>query len=155
MEGQRGRIRRFAVEPVYSNKSLTVCSSDFVFRKYKQDSAFRVIGVLQLAKTGPPVTKNFPLRRLFPSGAMMTRRFYTPLWRQMYQFEYFDRARNVAHFDSNWPTLKLGKKFVRACPKPKQTQTVPQENHGQTMLKMSSISDLKRPTAPKILNSWT
>ena len=30
---------------------------------------------------------------------------------------------------------------------------IPQENHGQTMLKMSSISDLKRPTAPKILNS--
>ena len=29
-----------------------------------------------------------------------------------------------------------------------QTQTVPQENHGQTMLKMSSISDLKRPTVP-------
>ena len=28
-----------------------------------------------------------------------------------------------------------------------QTQNVPQENHGQTMLKMSSISDLKRPTA--------
>ena len=28
-------------------------------------------------------------------------------------------------------------------------QTVLQENHGQTMLKMSSISDLKRPTAPK------
>ena len=34
-------------------------------------------------------------------------------------------------------------------------KTVPQENHGQTMLKMSSISDLKRPTAPKILNSRT
>ena len=28
------------------------------------DSAFRVSGVLQLAKTGPPVTKNFPLLRL-------------------------------------------------------------------------------------------
>ena len=62
-----GRIRRFAVGPVYPNKSLTMCSSDFVFRKYKQDSAFRVSGVLQLAKTGPPVTKNFPLRRLYPS----------------------------------------------------------------------------------------
>ena len=111
-------FRRFAVGPVYPNKSLTMCSSDFVFWKYKQDSAFHVSGVLQLAETGPPVTKNFPLRRLFPSGAMMTRRFYTPLWRQMYQFEYFDRARNVAHFDSNWPTLKLEKKFVRACPKP-------------------------------------
>ena len=37
----------------------------------------------------------------------------------MYQFAYFDRARNVAHFDSNCSTLKLEKKFVRACPKPK------------------------------------
>ena len=52
--------------------------SDFIFRKYKQDSAFRVSGVLQLAKTGPPVTKNFPLLRLFPSDAMMAWRFYTP-----------------------------------------------------------------------------
>ena len=34
-----------------------VLLSDFVFRKYKQDSAFRVSDVLQLAKTGPPVTK--------------------------------------------------------------------------------------------------
>ena len=50
----------------------------FVFQKYKQDSAFRVSGVLQLAKTGPSVTKNFPLRRLFPSDAMMAWRFYTP-----------------------------------------------------------------------------
>ena len=78
MAGQHGRIRRFAVGPVYPNKSLTMCSSDFVFRKYKQDSAFRVSGVLLLAKTGPPVTKNFPLRRLFPSDAMMAWRFYTP-----------------------------------------------------------------------------
>ena len=64
--------------PVYPNKSLTMSSSDFVFRKYKQDSAFRVSGVFQLAKTGPPVTKKFPLRRLFPSDAMMAWRFYTP-----------------------------------------------------------------------------
>ena len=78
MEGQHGRIRRFAVGPVYPNKSLTMCSSDFVFRKYKQDSAFCVSGVLQLAKTGPSVTKNFPLLRLFPSDAMMAWRFYTP-----------------------------------------------------------------------------
>ena len=78
MAGQHGRIRRFAVEPVYPNKLRTMCSSDFVFRKYKQDSAFRASGVLQLAKTGPPVTKNFPLRRLFPSDAMMACRFYTP-----------------------------------------------------------------------------
>ena len=71
MEGQHGRIRHFAVGPVYPSKSLTMCNSDFVFQKYKQDSAFRVSGVLQLAKTGPPETKNFPLRRLFPSDAMM------------------------------------------------------------------------------------
>ena len=57
MAGQHGRIPRFAVGPVYLNKSQTMCSSDFVFRKYKQDSAFRVSGVLQLAKRGPPVTK--------------------------------------------------------------------------------------------------
>ena len=71
MEGQHGRIRRFAVGPVYPNKSLTMCSSDFVFRKYKQHSGFRVSGVLLLAKTNPLVTKNFPLIRLFPSDAMM------------------------------------------------------------------------------------
>ena len=78
MARQHGRIRRFAVGPVYPNKSLTMCSSDFVFQKYKQGSAFRVSGVLQLAKTGPPVTKNFPLCRLFPSDAMMAWRIYTP-----------------------------------------------------------------------------
>ena len=71
MAGQHGRSRRFAVGPAYPNKSLTMCASDFVFRKYKQDSAFRVSGVLRLAKTGPPVTKNFHPRRLFPSDAMV------------------------------------------------------------------------------------
>ena len=71
MEGQHGRIRHFAVGPVDPKKSLTMCSSDFVFRKYKQDSAFHGSGVLQLTKTGPPVKKNFPLLRLFPSDAMM------------------------------------------------------------------------------------
>ena len=71
MECQHGRIHRFAVGPVYPGKSLTMCPSDFVFRKYKQDNAFRVSGVLQLAKTGPPVTKNFPFLGLFPSDAMM------------------------------------------------------------------------------------
>ena len=70
--GKKGEFRDWTVGPVYQNKSLTMCSSDFVFRKYEQDSAFRVSGVLQLAKRGPPVTKNFPLRRLFPSDAMMT-----------------------------------------------------------------------------------
>ena len=72
------RLHRFAVGPVYPNKSPTMCSFYFVFRKYKQDSAFRVSGVLQLAKTGPLVTKNFPLLRLFPSDAMMAWRLYTP-----------------------------------------------------------------------------
>ena len=71
MTGQHGIIRRFAAGPVYPSKSLTMCTSDFVFRKYKQDSALRVSGVLQLAKTGPPLTKNVPFRRLFPSDAMM------------------------------------------------------------------------------------
>ena len=118
MEGQHGRIRRFAVEPVYPNKSLTMCSSDFVFRKYKQDSAFRVSGVMQLAKTGSLVTKNVPLLRLFPSDAMMAWRFYTP-YDVTVQLGYFVRAQNVTHFDSNWPTLKLEKKFVRASPKHK------------------------------------
>ena len=32
-------------------------------------------------------------------------------------------------------------------------KTVRQKNHGSTMLKMSSMSDLKRRMAPKILNS--
>ena len=61
------------------NKSLTISSSDFIFRKYKQDSAFHVSGVLQLAKTGPLVMKNkVPLLRLFLSVALMAWRFYTP-----------------------------------------------------------------------------
>ena len=64
---------------LYENGApLTMCSSDFVFRKYKQDNAFRVSGVLQLAKTGPLVTKNFSFLRLFLSSAMMAWRFYTP-----------------------------------------------------------------------------
>ena len=78
MEGRHRHIRRFAVGPVYPNKSPTMCSSDFVFRKYKQHSAFRVSGVLQLTKTGPLVTKNFSLLRLFPADAMMAWRLYTP-----------------------------------------------------------------------------
>ena len=70
MAGQHGRIRRFPV-----GVSQQIVNNVLVFRKYKQDSAFRVSGVLQLAKTGPPVTKHFPLRRLFPSDAMMAWRF--------------------------------------------------------------------------------
>ena len=96
-----------------------MCSSDFFFRKYKQDSAFRASGVLQLAKTGPLVTKNSPLLRLLPSDASDVLKVLHTLLRQLYKFAYFGRARNVAHFDLNWPTLKLEKKFVRASPKPK------------------------------------
>ena len=59
---QHGCIRRFAVGLVYPNKLLTMCSSGFVFRKYKRDSAFRVSGVLQLTKTGPPVTIKLPTK---------------------------------------------------------------------------------------------
>ena len=71
---------------------------------------------MQLAKTGPPVTKNFPLLRLFLTDAMMARKFYT-----LYDVNCtnFDHVQNVSHFDLNWPTSKLEKKFVRACPKPK------------------------------------
>ena len=32
---------------------------------------------------------------------------------------YFDYAPSVAHFDSNWPTLKLETKFVHPSRKPK------------------------------------
>ena len=42
-------------------------------------------------------------------------------------------------------------RVVAAIRKLRTDTTVPQENHGQIMLKMSSISNLKRPTAPKIL----
>ena len=75
---QHGRICCFAIGPVYQNKSQTMCSSDFVFWKYKQDSAFHVSGGLQLAKTGPLVMKNFLLLRLFLSDAMIAWKFYTP-----------------------------------------------------------------------------
>ena len=94
MEGQHGRSHRFTVGPVYPNKSLTMCSSDFAFRKYKQDSAFRVSGVLQLAKTGPPVNSRQMLRWL--EG-------FTHLMTSIVLICIFYRARNVAHFDSNRP----------------------------------------------------
>ena len=50
------------------------------FAPFRQplESAFRASGVFQLAKTGPLVTENFPLLRLFLSDAMMARKFYTP-----------------------------------------------------------------------------
>ena len=42
---------------------------------------------------------------------------------------------------------------VEAIRKMWTDETVSQKNQGQTMLKVSSMSDLKRPTAPKMLNS--
>ena len=61
------RICCFVVGPMYPSKSLTMCSSDFIFRKHKLDSAFCGSGVLQLSKTGPLAVKNFPLLGLFLS----------------------------------------------------------------------------------------
>ena len=45
------------------------------FRKISKTIAFHISGVRQLTKTGPPVTKNFPLFQLFLSAAMMAWRF--------------------------------------------------------------------------------
>ena len=119
MEGKHGRIRRFAVGPVYPNKSLTMCNSDFVFRKYEQFSAFRVSGVLQLAKTGPPVTKNFPLLRLFPSDTMMVWRLYTPYDVKRTNLHILT-ARGMSHILTRIGQLwSSRKKIVRASPKPK------------------------------------
>ena len=84
-----------------------------------QDSTFRLNVVLLLAKTGPPVRKNFPLRRLFPTDVMMTRRFYTPYDVKCTNLHILT-ARGMSHnFDSDWSTSKLERKFVRACPQPK------------------------------------
>ena len=73
-----GTTRTHSSPCSWAGVSEQIANDDFVFQKYKQDSAFRVSGVLQLAKTGPSVTKSFPLRRLFPSDAIMAWRFYTP-----------------------------------------------------------------------------
>ena len=83
-------------------------SSDFLFRKYKQDSAFCVGGVLQLVKTGPPVTKNFPLLRLFLTDAMMARKFYTPY---DVNCTNFDHMQNVSHFDLFLSDAMMARKF--------------------------------------------
>ena len=124
MEGEHGRILRFAVGPVYPNKSLTMYSSYFVFQKYKQDCAFRVTGVLQHAKTGPPVTKNFPLLRLFLSDAIMARKFYAPFEVSCTNLHIFTARRMSHFFDSNWPTSKLEKKIRRSnCRTPCHSMT--------------------------------
>ena len=73
-----GTTRTHSSPCSWAGVSEQIANDDFVFQKYKQDNAFRVSGVLQLAKTGPSVTKSFPLRRLFPSDAIMAWRFYTP-----------------------------------------------------------------------------
>ena len=117
MAKQHGRICRFAVGPVFPKKSLTMCSSDFIFPKYKQDSAFRVSGVLQLAKTGPPVTKNFQLRHLFPSDVMMAWRFYTPYDLKCTNLHILT-ARGMSHILTRIGQLwSSRKKFVRAFPR--------------------------------------
>ena len=97
-----------------------MCSSDLVFWKYKQDSSFcvHVNGVLQLAKTGPLIAKDFPLLCLFLSDAMMAIMFYTLYDVNCTNFHILT-AHGMSHFDSYWPTLKLEKKFVCACLKPK------------------------------------
>ena len=58
------------------NNSYLQWKSLFVFRLFENIS--KTVPSVQLAKTGPPVTTNFPLLRLFPSDAMMAWRFYTP-----------------------------------------------------------------------------
>ena len=75
----------------------------------------RVSGVLQRAKTGPLVTKNFPLLRLFLSDAMMARKFYTPYDVNCTNLHILT-ARRMSHILTRiaWPTSKLEKKFVRA-----------------------------------------
>ena len=75
MEGtQHGRIRFVALQlgrSIRTNREQCALLTSSFENISLQDSAFRVSGVLQLAKTGTPVTKNFPLLRLFPSDAMM------------------------------------------------------------------------------------
>ena len=116
MEGKQGCIRCFAVGPVCPNKSVTMY---YVFRKYKRDSTFRVSGVLQLAKTGPPVTKHCPLLCLVPSDAMMAWRLYTPSDVNRTNLHVLT-ARGMSHIltwiGQLWSSRK---KIVRASPKPK------------------------------------
>ena len=110
----------FAVGLVYPNKLLSMCSFDFVFWKYEQDSAFCVIDVLQLAKTGPPVTKNFPLLHLFPSDAiMMARKFYTPYDVNCTNLQFWPHV-ECCTFWLELANFEAGEKICRCLP---QTQT--------------------------------
>ena len=115
-------------------------SSDLFFRKHKQDSAFRVSGILQLSKTGLKVTKNFPLLRSFISTVMMARRFYTPCDVNCTNLHILT-AREMRHiFDSNWPTLKQEKKFVSAFPKNKLENSESEDHRLQFFRKEGKIS---------------
>ena len=106
---KQGCICQFAVGLVHLNKLLTMCSSDFW--KYKQECAPCVSGVLQLAKTGPPVMKNFPLLCLSLSDAMMARRFYKPCDINCTYLHILAACRILHIFDSNCPTSKLEEKI--------------------------------------------
>ena len=109
---------------MYLNKSQIMCFSDLVFWKYKQDSAFHVSGVLQLAKLNRPSGKekvptpspesHVPLR----CQIYMARRF---LWPQLYLFAYFDCVRNPAHFLLELANFKAGEKIL-TCLSEAQTQ---------------------------------
>ena len=89
------------IPKLLSQRIVTMCSSDFIFRKNKQDSAFCVSGVLQLPITGPPLTKNFSLLRLFLSHAMMAWRFYAPYDVNCTNFHILTARRMSHYFDSN------------------------------------------------------
>ena len=70
-------------------------------------SSVQVVFLL-LTKTGPPVTKNFPLLDLFLSAAMMARRFYTPYDANCTILT----ARGMSHiFYSNWLTSKQDQNY--------------------------------------------
>ena len=92
--------------------------TNIIFRKYNQDSAFRVSGVLQLSKAGPPATKT---SQSFACSSQL------PWWIEGFTHLVTSTVlicvfwrRGMSHiFDSNWPTSKQEKKIARACPKPK------------------------------------
>ena len=120
-------------------------SSDFVFRKYMQESAFRVSGVLQLAKTGLTVTKRFPLLRLFLSAVMMARRFYPPCDVNCINLHILT-GRGMWHIlDWNWPTSKQEKKFVSISSKNK-LQNSESEDHRKSRQKFHFIGTLRPVT---------
>ena len=64
---------------------------------------------------------------------------------QIFAYWPMSHAKRVTRDNRKNPEYRV----VAAIRKLRTDKTVPQENHGQTMLKMSSISDLKRPTVPQ------